>query len=166
MFCGKCGTELSDDSAFCRKCGQPLSTVITTATGTTGTAAAVAPTPEREKTFLEKGGVAVTNTRFIVPGQTYAMAGVTSVRFERIEPKRVWPLLLTLVGLVCLGFPDTRGFGVLLLVVGILWLVLVKADFAVVLSSASGEVRAIKNKDSEFINSIVRALNDAIVYRR
>lgn len=163
MFCTKCGTDLPDDSQFCRKCGQQLSSTAVTVSG-----AAVAParTPEAEKTFLESGAVTVTNTRFIVPGQTYAMSGVTSVRFERVEPKRGWPIFITLVGLLLLASDALRAFGVILLVIGIAWLVLVKTDFAVALSSASGEVRAIKSKDSAFINGIVNALNEAIVYRR
>lgn len=44
MFCPKCGTETSDDSQFCRKCGQGLA-VVASATGA-GAAAAPARIPE------------------------------------------------------------------------------------------------------------------------
>lgn len=33
-----------------------------------------------EKTFLDEGGVTVTNARFVVPAQTYAMSEITSVK--------------------------------------------------------------------------------------
>ena len=46
MFCSKCGTETSDDSQFCRKCGKALS-VAPTSTG--GGGAAVAPAPVAAK---------------------------------------------------------------------------------------------------------------------
>lgn len=39
MFCGKCGTETTDDSQFCRKCGKALGVSSTSS----GAAAAVAP---------------------------------------------------------------------------------------------------------------------------
>jgi hypothetical protein len=39
MFCSQCGTDLLDDSQFCRKCGQSLSVAATSG----GAAAAVAP---------------------------------------------------------------------------------------------------------------------------
>lgn len=35
--------------------------------------------PMSEKVFLDEGEVKVTQARFIVPAQTYAMAGITSV---------------------------------------------------------------------------------------
>ena len=41
MFCTKCGTDLPDDSRFCRTCGQTLGVVSTGG----GAAAAVAPAP-------------------------------------------------------------------------------------------------------------------------
>jgi hypothetical protein len=47
MFCSKCGTELPDDSQFCRKCGVAMHTV-----STGGAAAAVA--PAREPVEVEK----------------------------------------------------------------------------------------------------------------
>ena len=42
-----------------------------------------------EQTFLNESGVTVTNTRFIVPAQTYAMSGITSVKSLRRDPKRM-----------------------------------------------------------------------------
>ena len=35
----------------------------------------------QETTFFEQGNVKVTNARFIVPSQTYAMSDITSVKF-------------------------------------------------------------------------------------
>jgi hypothetical protein len=139
--------------------------------GASGNAPAVAaaPTPAREaeKTFLQERGVTVTSTRFIVPNQTYAMAGITSVRFERVEPKRGWPIAFILTGLLfAVVSADSRGFGILLLVIGVIWIALLKTKYAVALRSASGEVRAVQETDSNFINGIVAAVNEAIVYRR
>jgi hypothetical protein len=50
MFCMKCGTDLPDDSRFCRSCGQMQGVVSTGG----GAAAAMAPaqTPERKKSTL------------------------------------------------------------------------------------------------------------------
>ncbi|HKU24769.1 MAG TPA: DUF6232 family protein [Candidatus Sulfotelmatobacter sp.] len=117
-------------------------------------------------TFLQKDGVRVTSTRFIVPGQTFAMAGVTSVRSVKIEPDRKGPSVLLGVGLLILLIPILRVIGVMFLIAAILWFIVQKTTFAVGLNSASGETHAITNEDAGYIDSIVNALNEAIVYRR
>jgi hypothetical protein len=48
MFCSQCGTDHSDDSQFCRKCGRSL------AVATTGGGAAAAVAPARTKTPVSR----------------------------------------------------------------------------------------------------------------
>lgn len=163
QYCVHCGAELQEEGKFCHACGKSKAAMVTSPTSTAPEASVK---PEAEKTFLQNATVTVTNTRFIVPGQTYAMAGVTSVRFERIEPKRGWPVFFIIVGFLLLLIPEARPVGVVLLLIGVPWILLVKATFAVALTSASGEARAITSKDSQLISGIVDALNKAIVYRR
>jgi hypothetical protein len=40
-----------------------------------------------EKVFFEDGANKVTNTRFVVGAQTYALSGITSVRIAEEAPK-------------------------------------------------------------------------------
>ncbi len=78
----------------------------------------------------------MTDARFIVGSQTYAMRGITSVKGIEITP----------------GF-FARLFGE-------------TSTFAVVLSTAGGEVRAYESKDSDLIGDVLEALNQAIVRQR
>ena len=116
-----------------------------------------------EKNFLDENGVVVTNTRFIVSSQTYAMSGITSVKNSYQPPSRFFPVVLLLVGLLCLvGAP---AVGVILIVVAVLWLIGQKTDYHVLLTTASGEAKALSSNNKEFIAKVVQALNDAIVAR-
>jgi hypothetical protein len=119
-----------------------------------------------EQTFFNSGGVTVTNARFIVPGQTYAMSGVTSVKSSRHNPSRIGPIILIVIGVIALA-AGKNGIvaAILFLAGGIAWWVLHKPKYSVVLSSASGEAEALIHKDEAFISQIVKALNEAIIAR-
>jgi Family of unknown function (DUF6232) len=119
-----------------------------------------------EKVFLAEQGVTVTTTRFVVPSQIFTMSGVASVTFSKINPNRLFPIALIVIGLLVL----VSGKGsiwhvVMFLLPGVAWLALQRPKFAVVLSSASGESRALVSKDQEFVRRVVSALNDAIIAR-
>ncbi|TXH03234.1 MAG: QacE [Nevskiaceae bacterium] len=121
---------------------------------------------DTEKTFLSEGGVTVTNTRFIVPSQTYAMSGITSVKSFEETPSRKGPIILIAIGLLAmLGGKDSIVVALLFLAGGIAWWVLKKAKYHVLLSSASGEAKALSSPDQAWIGRVVGALNDAIVHR-
>lgn len=131
----------------------------------------VAPPPARaEHTFLSEGNVQVTNARLVCNGQTYAMAGVTSVR-TAVEPASSFGTVLAIIGgvifLIGAGNSSAAGaiWGVGILVCGILIQRTLKAKHHLVLHSSSGEVRAISSTDGAFIARILAAINDAIVSR-
>jgi proline racemase len=119
-----------------------------------------------EKSFFTQGGVSVTNARFIAHGQTYAMSGVTSVKQFRQDPSRKGPIILGVIGLLAMAGGGKAVFVALLLLAGaVAWWLSQKPEFSVLLSSASGEAKALTSRDGKFISDVVNALNDAIVHR-
>ena len=124
-----------------------------------------------EEVLLQEAGVTVTKTRFIIPSQTYAMAGVTSVRALYDDPSRKWPIIAILFGaLIMLGgfgseTPIGGLLGVAIIVGGVLWLRALKRTFYIVLHTAGDESRALESKDEAWIDRVVVALNEAIVAR-
>ncbi|MGH8647105.1 MAG: DUF6232 family protein [Gammaproteobacteria bacterium] len=119
-----------------------------------------------EQSFLDEGGVSITNSRFMVAGQTYAMSGITSVKAVTHNPSRKGPIILVAIGLVAmLAGKEAIIGGLLFLAAGVAWWVLQKPKYVVVLHSASGEAEALTSKDGGFISKVVNALNQAIVAR-
>jgi len=116
-----------------------------------------------EKIFFEHEGVRVTNTRFVVDGQTFAMNNVTSVKPLEKKPSRVGPIIL-----IFLGILSAIGGGYVGLVVsgiGALWWYMQKTTYHVMLHTSGGETSALKTYQREYLNKVVGALNDAIVHR-
>jgi len=120
---------------------------------------------ENEKVYFEEGSVTVTKARFIVPAQTYAMSGITSVKAAVDQPLK-GPAILCGIGLLMLFFGEVSliVIGLLLIAGAIFWYIKGKKHI-VVLSSASGEAEALSSTDASFIGRIIAALNDAIVDR-
>ena len=116
-----------------------------------------------ETTFFEYEGVRVTNSRFIVDGQTFAMNNITSVKPMEQKPSRILPILFVILG----ALPAISGAygGLVLSVVGVIWLAMQKAVYHVMLHTAGGETSALKTHQKEYLQKVVTALNNAIVHR-
>jgi hypothetical protein len=120
-----------------------------------------------EQIFYDQGNVKVTNARFIVNAQTYAMSGVTSVKTGFAPPNRNGAFIAIGIGvLIALGADGgTKLIGVLMAAAGIWYLTQLKNTHSVYLSSASGEVQALSDTDETYISSVVHALNEALIHR-
>jgi len=129
-----------------------------------------------EKVFIEipsvkvangkTADVKVTNARFIVDKQTYAINGVTSVMTASKAPNRISPLMVGLLGLFLL-FGNMGGVIVGLTMIGTaIWIWLKqRSTHIVVLRSSSGEAKALVSKDANAVQRVVDALNDALIHR-
>ena len=121
-----------------------------------------------EQTFYENAGaVKVTNSRVVVGNQTYALSGITSVRFHQLKPKRLLPAVLMVGGfLLAKSNPDATVWQYLILSApGAIWLLAQRSTYTVELNSSSGESRALQSKKRDFIQDVVSAINQAIVAR-
>jgi hypothetical protein len=121
-----------------------------------------------EEIFFEHGNVKVTNARFVVGNQTYAMNGVTSVKNTIIPAKRTLGIVLAVVGvLMLLGSSESgiKVFGFLLAVAGGVLAYVAKATHVVVLHSSSGETQALTGTDRTYIGSVIEALNQSLIHR-
>ncbi|MDQ2821298.1 MAG: DUF6232 family protein [Pseudomonadota bacterium] len=116
-----------------------------------------------ETIVFEENNVKVTNARFVVNDQTYAMNGVTSVkRFEK-KPPRIVPIVIAVGSLVAMSASVIVGLIILAAAIGI-WKIQ-KAQYSVVLSTSSGEAQALTSPDRPYIERVIAALNNAIITR-
>ncbi len=175
IVCGECYRRLSADAP----------TPTTEAVKARAIAVAVPRARAAEETFFQQGDIWVTNTRFIVASQTFAMQGVTSVRSMQLPPKlRMGEVLAVVVGFLlalggipaCLeglhGDAIALTAGIVLVIVGsiaaagpLLQQRRERPTYGIVLRTADGEVTAHTSKDRDLIMGIVAGLNKAIVAR-
>jgi hypothetical protein len=117
-----------------------------------------------EQVFLDLGTIKVTNTRFIVPGQTYAMSGITSVSHIEKDPSKALGWTLIIIGaLICVT--PLLPMGILFILGGALYLWKGKGKYDVQLQTSSGALRALTSKDKDMVQRVANALNSAIIYR-
>ncbi len=133
-----------------------------------------------ESVFLNSGNVYVSNARVTIGGKTYSTANITSVEGRVTPPKRGCALgLIILGGFVLAGgcmamlsgqesVGNTLGSFALSLAIiaaGVAWFKALKPTYRVLLASASGQVEALSSKDEELIDSVIAAINAAMVHR-
>ena len=131
-----------------------------------------------EKVFFDVGGVKVTNARFIVNQQTYAMASVSSVKVSSTDrtPSKsgaVWTCIFGALSLAAsFGVTNDNSWlsaigGIVLLAVGIIWYRSIKPKFEykLILTTSSGENTALTSFDLKDIRRVEHALNEAVIFR-
>ena len=122
-------------------------------------------TLQKEVTFYQDINVTVTQSRYVTNSKTYAMRNISSVHIFEIIKSKTFPIVMIILGILMLFSDASRVLGLILLAVSILILALIKNEFTVRISTNAGEVNSIVSKDRLYVQSIVNALNDAIVYR-
>ncbi len=120
---------------------------------------------QSEIQFYQDGIVTVTQSRFVTQSKTYAMRNISSVHIFEIEKSRVAPVIMILIGVPFLFSGDNFWIGLIIIALGILWLISIKNEYAVRISTNAGEANSILSKDRIYVQKIVDALNDAIIYR-
>lgn len=121
-----------------------------------------------EKTYYTNGNVTVTNARIVLPAQTHAMAGITSVKFDKVTPNRLPPVALLIATVIFLGAQANRlsiWHFLMILAPSIVWLALQKTRYCVQLASASGAIQVLPSKDKKFVKDVVDSINMAIIER-
>ena len=120
-----------------------------------------------ETAFLEANGLTVTNSRFVVNGQTYAMSNVTSVKQGVTPASKVGPIIMIIVGIMFMtgGEAGPLLIGLAFIAGGIAWWIKAKPTYSVMLSTSAGEAQALASKDRAYIESVISALNQAIIHR-
>lgn len=125
----------------------------------------------RETTILEEGEVRITNARAILGTKTYAISDILSVTITR-DSSMVGCLILTLIsgafllGLLSLG--GGSGYRVaafIFLGAAIVVGILAQPSYIVQIRSVSGNTDVLRSMDQDFVQRVVEAINDALLYR-
>ncbi|MGQ0526031.1 MAG: DUF6232 family protein [Betaproteobacteria bacterium] len=127
---------------------------------------------DEERVFYHQAGITVTNARFVVGAQTFAMRNITSVRLHVKDQSNAgegWVMAFG-IAFALIGFSGAGGlgFGVVGLAVlctGIYLIWNKKRIYQVVLTTSAGETSAYQSTDQQLIADIVKALNDSMVAR-
>jgi len=120
---------------------------------------------QNEILFYQDLQVMVTQSRYIANSKTYAMRNISSVHLFEIVKSRTIPILMIVVGLLIFVIGDGKIIGGLILLLGVLFLALTKNEYAVRISTNSGESNSIVSNDKNYVQQIVNALNEAIINR-
>lgn len=115
-----------------------------------------------EQVFYDNGVISVTSARCILGGKTIPVRSLNSVSMLEESPSRLFPILLVVAGIIvlCCG---AWIWGIVIALVGGLWLYFQKKIYYVHIETSSGSSNAYESFDRAHVQEIVNALNDAII---
>jgi hypothetical protein len=131
-----------------------------------------------EENIYSDNNVSITTARVIVFGTTYALRNITSVKMTETAGNSGCAVAPIVVGLISfsvavISIANNTGPVLLPLLIaggllagGMAWLRSVKPTFHVTIASSSGEIRALSSLNRPYIETIVGAINEAIIRYR
>ena len=120
---------------------------------------------QQEKTFYQDPKVTVTEAKFVAGNETYDMKNISSVSNFEIIKSKSGPIILMVFGFILLIPSGLRILGGILVILGFFWLFSVKNEYAVRISTNEGEVNSVVSVNRDYIQKIVDALNEAIIFK-
>lgn len=130
-----------------------------------------------EEIFYERDNIKITNTRFIINNQTFALSKVNSVKVSAVYVESLNIFLaasivgasILLYGLIAFGETNALYYMVLIAIISASVYFTTRAknkfEYSLVLTTSSGEQSVLKSHEKQSIDLVERALNEAIVYR-
>ena len=125
-----------------------------------------------ERTYYsDDEGVRITGTRAIFNNTTYSMANISSIRTNEVPPKRGGAIFTIILGIILLVIGASGDLsvltviGIIVLLIGILWVWKASGEYHLMITSTSGEVSALKSTNKDYINKVTHAMNEAIIHR-
>jgi hypothetical protein len=117
-----------------------------------------------EQTFFEGPGTAITSTRILINGKTYATRNVGSVSVTTIPASRGVGIFIVAIGLICL-FAKNWEWGIGLSVIGAAFIMIAKPTYKLMMMAGGGEVMALQTKDGPAVQKLHDAVAQAIAVR-
>ena len=111
--------------------------------------------------------VSVTALELRVGELRYDLSGVHSVRWECVPAAATGPILMIVVGVLCLlaatGEAGTTGLvtGGGLVGAAVVWWTRKRPTFVVELDTAEGDIRPVESRDADFVERVVGAVERA-----
>ena len=168
--CRECNKSVSTEAVACPHCGAPQRPPAPPP---------LPNQPPREEKIYRDNLVAVTTTRVIVGGTTYALRNIASVSMTLTPPRVFGLVLLLFVGIIIFFVGEFLSYGgsspiaiiafvaAGLIVFGTIFeMCRAKSTYHVCLASASGEIHALSSKNRAYIEQIVVSVNEAIARLR
>lgn len=121
-----------------------------------------------EHEFFKDDEVLVTQSRFICDGKTYAIRNISSVTmFTKAGEYNAFVIILLIGFSIVMMFAGSNMFFIIPLPIIILYIIFgrSKNEYVVKINSNSGESNALVSLDKEYVESVVNALNESIIFR-